>query len=100
MAEINWTNDAEEDLKSIFKFIAQHSVQNANNLINRIIERAIVLANQPYSGHIVPEFKIESVREIHQDSFRIIYKIVSDVRVDILSIQHQKMLLSNNPHFE
>ncbi|MEO8150931.1 MAG: type II toxin-antitoxin system RelE/ParE family toxin [Bacteroidia bacterium] len=100
MVEIVWTEDAAEDLENIVKYISKDSVQNAEMCFQKILDKVTVLENQPYSGHIVPEFNEETIRELHQFSFRIIYKIKSEFSIHILTVHHSKMLLSNNPHFD
>ncbi len=52
---------------------------------------------QFFEKKVVPEKKDPSLRELLLGSYRIIYRIVSDVKIDIITIHHSKRLLSNNP---
>ena len=100
MVEIIWTLDASEDMETLIKFISKDSPQNAEMIYSKLLERVYLLQTQPYIGHIVPEFNEKSIREIHQYSFRIIYKIIDESLIHILTVHHSKMLLTNNPHFD
>jgi toxin ParE1/3/4 len=50
-------------------------------------------------GKMVPEFLLPELRELIEGNYRIIYRIVSEERIDILTIHHSSRLLSNNPMF-
>jgi len=43
---------------------------------------------QPLLGKIVPEFDKDTFRELIEGNYRIIYKVVNDSQVDILTIHH------------
>lgn len=96
MAEINWTDQALEDVENIAEFIAKNSVNYAKIQTFRFFERIEILKHQPKAGRIVPELNIESLRELIQGNYRIIYKIVSKTRIDIITIHHSSRLLSNS----
>ena len=59
-----------------------------------------MLENFPLSGRVVPEFATDELRELIIGSYRMIYYVVSDKRIDILTIHHSSMLLSNNDLFK
>jgi len=42
---------------------------------------------------MVPEIEDESIRELILGSYRIIYKIVSQERIDILTVHHSARML-------
>jgi len=94
MARLNWTEQSIDDLINIAEFIAKDSIKYSVIQINRIRERAKLLKTQPYLGRIVPETKNESIRELILGNYRIIYKIISENRIDILTIHHSSKLLS------
>ena len=100
MVEVNFTSGALDDIDKIADYISQDSYQYSVLQVERFFERVKVLETQPYAGHITPETKNPTIRELHQNSYRIIYKIVNEKRVDILTVHHNKMLLSNNPNIE
>ncbi len=48
-------------------------------------------------GRIVPEQNNQFLREMIFKNYRIIYEIVGNTKIEILTIYHQARLLSNNP---
>ena len=88
MAYINWTEQSIDDLLNIAEFIGKDSVRYSKIQISRIRERGRLLRNYPYLGRIVPEYENESIRELIIGNYRIIHKIISKERFDILTIHH------------
>lgn len=88
MVEINWTRRSVCDLESIFRFIAKDSESYANYYIEKLRNKTKILNNFPEIGRIVPELKQKKVREIIINKYRIVYKIVSANRIDILTVHH------------
>ena len=64
MVQINWTKQAQKDLKNIADFIANDSVRFARIQINKIRNRTKILKEHPLIGRIVPEFKDKTIREL------------------------------------
>ena len=100
MVEIRWTEQALEDIENIAEFIAKDSVKYAKIQVYRFFERTEILKSQPQSGRIVPEIGDKKIRELIMGNFRIIYRLVSERRVDILTVHHSRRLLKNNPAFK
>jgi len=88
MVQINWTSQAKDDLKSIADFIKQDSEKYARLQISRIRSRTQILKTHRNSGRIVPEFDNSNIRELIVGRYRIVYKNVSESRIDILTIHH------------
>jgi addiction module RelE/StbE family toxin len=88
MVQINWTVQAREDLQSIAKYIARDSLKYARLQIIRIRLRTEILTSHIYSGKIVEEINREDIREVIEGNYRIIYRIVDQERVDILTVHH------------
>lgn len=93
MARLNWTELSIDDLTNIAEFISKDSVKYATIQIKRIRERARILKTKPFLGRIVPEIQDDSIRELILGNYRIIYKIVSEERIDILTVHHSAKLL-------
>lgn len=93
MAKLNWTNQSKNDLISIAEYIAQDSVKYAKLQIKRIRERAKQIALSPQSGRIVPELGNPNIREVIIGNYRIIYVLVTEERVDIITVHHSARLL-------
>lgn len=50
--------------------------------------RTRILKTQTRSGKIMSEINLENIRELIEGRYRIIYKIVEDNQIDILTIHH------------
>ena len=88
MAQINWTDSANNDINNIIDFLAKQSPAFAKIQIQRIFDKTKLLETLPRLGRVVPELEYENVREILIGPYRIVYHIVSDKRIDILAIHH------------
>ncbi len=85
--KVHWTNNAEEHLNLIYKYISTNSSFYAKRMIDRLTQRSKQISSFPLSGRIVPEFENERIREVIEGSYRIIYHIKTD-QIDILAIIH------------
>ena len=88
MVRINWTFQAREDLKAIAEYISKDSKRYAKLQVIRLKNRTKILKTHIHLGKIVPEFSRENIRELIEGNYRIIYKIVSNNQIDILTIHH------------
>ena len=85
---IVWTDESIAHLQQIKDYISQDSSYWANLEIERILERAETLSSFPRLGRTVPEYDNETIREIFEGDYRIIYRIVSEQQLDIIGIIH------------
>ena len=99
MVEIKWTFQSVDDIENIAEFISKDSERYAQIQIQRFFEAVEILETNPRLGRVVPEFNSEIIRELILGNYRIIYHIVSESLIDILTVHHSKRLLSNNPFF-
>lgn len=88
MVQINWTIQAQNDLKDIALYISKDSKRYARLQVERIKKRTQVLKSYGFLGRKVPEFNQENIRELIEGNYRIIYKTVAEERIDILTIHH------------
>ena len=93
MVEIRFAESAWDDLDSITDYIAQDSVRFAQEFSDRILNHIEKLEQYPKLGRVVPEFQNESLRELIQGKYRIVYRVYSDELVIILRIVHGRKLL-------
>ena len=91
--KIFWTPLATERLESIFDYISKEDSTAAYKMIDKIFEKVESLSKYPERGRKIPETKREDIREIFENSFRIIYR-VDPKRIYILSIRNFKQLLA------
>ena len=88
MVQINWTNQAKEDLKSIFDYISYDSKNYAKRQILKLKNRPRILLNHIRVGGIVPEIESPEIRELIEGRYRIVYRIVTESQIDILTVHH------------
>jgi len=87
VAEINWTDEAQQWLEDIFEHIADDNPAAAARVIGEIYERAQVLRDFPESGYRYQASQ-RNVRILLYGHYRIAYLIKPDGNVDILGVFH------------
>lgn len=92
MVKLIWTDLSIDDLKSIHEYISKDSKFYADRFVEKLISRIDQLENFPNSGRIVPEFGQETIRELIEGNYRIVYKINKD-HIGIARIHHAARLL-------
>ncbi len=90
--KIIWSPHAVNNLEDICHYIERDSRYYASIFAQRIVQKIQALADFPESGRIVPEYKNDSLREIFQGNYRIIYRI-HPFRIEIVAIIHGARLL-------
>ena len=88
MVQIRWTANAKNDLEDIAEYISKDSFKYAKLQVIRIKHRTQILKSQIQVGKPVPEFQDSKIRELLEGRYRIIYQIVSEKQVDILTVHH------------
>ena len=89
MAKIVWTEIAIDDLNNIANYHSQYSDNFASALIKRLFNKPKILKEMPELGRIVPERDNESIREIIEGNYRIIYYFDKEIdTVEIITIHH------------
>lgn len=97
MVEVNWTDQALQDINNIAEFISKDSLKYAQIQTQLFFDSVVVLYDQPELGRIVPEIQKKKIRELIVGNYRIVYRIISLKRIDILNVHHSRRLLLNNP---
>ncbi len=85
---VRWTDQAIADLTAIRVFIEQDSPHYASVVVTRLIGAVDRLKDYPQSGRAVPEFERQAVREIVERPYRIIYRLLNEDEIHILTIHH------------
>jgi toxin ParE1/3/4 len=88
MVKIIWTDSAIQDLKDIGDFIAKDSVRYAEITVDKLFYSVNILEHHPFAGKITPEFEDETIRELIRGNYRIVYQIINDFRIDILTVNN------------
>ena len=86
--------DAEEDLENIKNYISKDSIYYANKTIEEIINKTEYLLMFPYMGRKIPEYNNINFRELIYKSYRILYKVNSNIY--ILNIFHHSRDILNS----
>ena len=95
MVKTVWTDVAIDDLKSIHEHISRDSKFYADRFIDKLISRVDQLEKYPESGRMVPEFQNETIRELIEGNYRIVYKINPD-HIGIVRVHHSARELKNS----
>jgi toxin ParE1/3/4 len=100
MVKVIWTESALSDLNDIGEFIAKDSVRYAELTVTKLFESADILETHPKAGKKVPELNNNSFRELIRGSYRIIYCLVDEFHIEILTVHRSSRLLGNTYDFE
>lgn len=92
-ANIIWLRAAVADLEEIGDSIAGNSAAYATIVVNKLYDATQDLSQFPRMGRRVPEWDDDRYRERIVYSYRVIYRIVSDERVEILGFIHGARLM-------
>ena len=98
MVSVNWTLKAQKALDNIYDYIHQEAPYYAERVVQQIIDSADRLDIFPLSGRPVPEAEREDIREVIFQSYRIIYWVMNEQRIDILTVLHGSRDLTNPEH--
>jgi len=90
MAQVRWTPQSLSDIEHITEYIARDSEVYASIQTERFFEAVKILEDQVKTGRIVPEIDDSSIREVILGFYRIIYRVVNDEQVDILTVHHSR----------
>ena len=94
MVNIKLRLEAKEDLKQIEEYISKDSIYYANKTIEGILEKTKYLSMFPYMGRKIIEYNNVNFRELIYKSYRILYKVNSNVY--ILKIFHHSRDILNS----
>jgi addiction module RelE/StbE family toxin len=92
--KVIWTPRAQRRLQDIQERIAEDQPLNAIRFVERLLSRGEQIGDQPRSGRVVPEYQRETIREVFEGDYRIIYRIRSQ-QVDVLSVRHGAQRLAS-----
>jgi addiction module RelE/StbE family toxin len=85
---VSWTERAQADLAAIRAFIEVDSPHYAEVIVRRLLHAVDRLQDFPQSGRVVPEYVDPAIREVVLRPYRIVYRIVSDQQIHVLTIHH------------
>jgi len=88
-----WSVKAIEDLDTIAGYIARDSPSYAAAMVQEILTTTRHLHQDADTGQLVPELGEDNIKEKAVYSYRIIYRIDSEI-VTIAALIHQKKLIN------
>jgi toxin ParE1/3/4 len=86
MRQVRITEPAQEDLRAIWEYVAQHQVEAANKLIKEIVKRLSTLRDHPNIGRQRGELLID-LRSFVVKNYIIFYQPVED-GIEVLRVIH------------
>ena len=84
------SNEAHQDIDSIFEYISRDSIKYANETSENIYSCISNLENAPYLGRYVPELSTKHFRELIYKNYRIVYDFSEDsntIYIHIINLQ-------------
>ena len=83
--QLLWTEQALIRLGEIDEYVGQRNPTAATRLVDRIIERATALIDQPALGRAVPELPGSALREVIEGNYRVVYR-VREPMIEIVTV--------------
>ena len=99
MVKVVWTDSAIFDLDDIGEYIAKDSERYAQITIERLFDSVDILEEHPKAGKMVSEFQNDKIRELIRGNYRIVYHIIDDFRIDIITVHNCARLIDNTYDF-
>jgi toxin ParE1/3/4 len=82
-----WTRPALADVLQIKEYLAADSPRYAQRVAERLFAAVERLSEYPLSGRMVPELNEQTVREVVDAPYRIVYRVRADV-LAIVAVVH------------
>jgi len=93
--KITWSPLAAEQVRDIASYIALDKSSVAEQWIDKMFDSVEPLIDFPKSGRVVPELQINSIRELVQGNYRVIYKI-QDNSISVLTVKSYRQQLRSD----
>jgi toxin ParE1/3/4 len=93
MVSIIWIQQAIDDLNQIAEYIAKDSPKYADLTVDKIFDKTQILKEFPQIGRIVPEIGKDNIRELIEGNYRILYEIINDEHIEILTVHHSARII-------
>lgn len=90
---VRWTEQAREDLRTLYAHIAEDDVGAARGLVGKLKQASARAGQTPWAGRVVPEFEVAELRERIAAPYRVVYLVRAEAVV-IVRIWHERRLLT------
>lgn len=88
-----WSERALQDVEVLGEYIARDSAAYARAVVRKIVGVGYKLQQFPFSGRVVPEFQVPTIREFLVYSYRVIYHTGAST-VTVLAVVHGRQNLA------
>jgi toxin ParE1/3/4 len=88
MGQVRWTSEAERWLREIYDYIAQDNPAAAARTVQRIYQKAEILARYPEVGYLYRNPGTQPIRILLYGHYRIAYVVRSAGDIDVLGVFH------------
>jgi addiction module RelE/StbE family toxin len=97
MVRVRWTDIAVKNLADIGDYIGKDSIKYAKIVVKNLFVSTNILKRHPRIGRMIPEFNNPTIRELIRGNYRIVYWLIDEKHIDIITIHHGARLFENNP---
>ncbi len=84
-----WSERALDDVEALATYIARDSEAYARAVAQKILDVGYQLQQFPFSGRVVPEFQVSTLRELLVYGYRVIYR-TSASAVTVVAVIHAR----------
>ncbi|WP_310394009.1 type II toxin-antitoxin system RelE/ParE family toxin [Hymenobacter sp.] len=100
MVQIRWSRRIISEIHEAREYLQPFSPASAERLTSAVFAKGALLESQPLLGRIVPEAERPDVRELFYKKYRLIYRIVSETEILMLTLHPALRPLEPNSIFE
>jgi toxin ParE1/3/4 len=93
---VEWSEAATAHVVAIRDYLLRASSGYAQVVADRIVRKTEILAELPLLGAVVPEYEDESLRELFEHPYRILYRVNGD-RVQVVAVIHSSRRMPVHP---
>lgn len=86
MVKVRWSRRIIAELHEAREYLQPFSPASAERLTDALFAKGALLERQPSLGRIVPEAERSDVRELFYKKYRLIYRVVSDTEILMLTL--------------
>jgi toxin ParE1/3/4 len=86
MVQIRWSRRIIAEIHEAREYLYTYSPRSAERLTDAIFSKAPLLESQPLLGRMVPEAERPDVRELFYQKYRLIYRVVSEAEILMLTL--------------
>jgi plasmid stabilization system protein ParE len=86
MVKIRWSRRIIAEIHEAREYLQPYSPASAERLTNGVFAKGLLLEQQPLLGRVVPEAKRPEVRELFYKKYRLVYRVVSNTEILMLTL--------------